>query len=437
MNLASWIQNLVAYSLQIAVLVGMGALAARIFPVRIPRVRLAFWQMLLVVCLVCPFIQPRSALPAAYDGGMATVSIAIASAIPQSSRIDVPFWLAGALILVAVGRLLWLLLGLARLRRYRFRARPLTDSKGLISRIRQSIEARADLLLSDDVDGPVTFGFMRPVVLLPSDFIRMPITQMHAVVCHELLHVRRGDWAVTTAEECLRAVLWFHPAVHWLVGRIRLSREQTVDQEVVLVCGARQPYLEALIEIARSSRRLRPVPGHLSLCRPRLKDRIELLLKEVAMSRLKLSSYTTASAAAILFAGVLAVRSFPMIGTTDEKKDEAHTKTKLVAASGDAVGLPEPKIIKKVMPVYPPDARTSRIQGSVVLETTITETGEVQDIKVLQGIPELNQAAVDAVGQWRYEPVRGDDGEPVAVNLVVTINFKLEKEKANAAGSSQ
>jgi TonB family protein len=440
MNLPSWLQNLVAYSFQIAVIVGAGALAARIFPLRIPKVRLAFWQTLLVVCLVFPFIQPRTALPVAHDFGVATVSNAISSAVQQSHWFDVPPWIAGALIAVAVGRLLWLFLGLARLRRYRLRARPLTDSEGLISRIRRSTKVRADLLLSDDVDGPVTFGLMRPVVMLPLGIVRMPDAQMHAVVCHELLHVKRGDWAFTIAEECLRAVFWFHPAVHWLVGRIRLSREQTVDQEVVLACGARHDYLDALIEIARSSQRLRPVPGHLCLSRPRLKDRIELLLKEVTMSRLKLSSYTTANAAAVLIAGVMAVWSFPMIGTPDGKTNEAgdgreQPKTEMASASGETVSVPEPKVVKKVMPVYPAEARTARIQGRVELETTITETGEVRDIKVLQGIPDLNQAAIDAVGQWRYEPVRGDDGKPVAVKLVITINFRLEKEKKSAAGS--
>ena len=54
-----------------------------------------------------------------------------------------------------------------------------------------------------------------------------------AILCHELLHVRARDWLFTVAEELVRAIFWFHPAIWWLLGEISLAREQVVDREVV------------------------------------------------------------------------------------------------------------------------------------------------------------------------------------------------------------
>ncbi len=75
-------------------------------------------------------------------------------------------------------------------------------------------------------------------------------------------------------------------------------------------------------------------------------------------------------------------------------------------------------------PQYPAIARQARVQGIVILECTISPRGDVTDVRVLRGIPLLNQAAIDAVRQWEYEPTLVN-GVPVAVIMTVTVNFKL------------
>jgi TonB family protein len=87
-------------------------------------------------------------------------------------------------------------------------------------------------------------------------------------------------------------------------------------------------------------------------------------------------------------------------------------------------GVPPPAKIHDVPPVYPPAAREAGVQGLVVLEATIDPTGEVGSIEVLRSVPELEEAAVAAVEQWRYEPTLVD-GAPVSVLMTVTINFLL------------
>ena len=87
-------------------------------------------------------------------------------------------------------------------------------------------------------------------------------------------------------------------------------------------------------------------------------------------------------------------------------------------------GVRAPTKIRDVAPVYPPDARTARVQGVVILETTVSSTGEVTDVEVLRSVPLLDEAAVAAVRQWRYEPTLVD-GVAVPVLMTVTLNFQL------------
>jgi protein TonB len=74
--------------------------------------------------------------------------------------------------------------------------------------------------------------------------------------------------------------------------------------------------------------------------------------------------------------------------------------------------------------VYPDLARAARVQGTVILEATIDETGAVTNVKVLRSIPLLDRAATDAVRRWRYTPTRLN-GVPVPVLMTVTVTFTL------------
>jgi D-alanyl-D-alanine endopeptidase (penicillin-binding protein 7) len=63
--------------------------------------------------------------------------------------------------------------------------------------------------------------------------------------------VRRKDWAFHVTEEIIRALLWFHPAVWWLISEIRLAREQVVARMVVGIARAPRNYVEILLRSAR------------------------------------------------------------------------------------------------------------------------------------------------------------------------------------------
>ena len=114
-------------------------------------------------------------------------------------------------------------------------------------------------------------------------------------------------------------------------------------------------------------------------------------------------------------ASALALRMnvFPAAAQTESPK-KIHVKP------GDL------KPVSQVRPIYPVDAKKARIQGAVVLDLEISKEGVPTNISVQTGPPELQQSAMDAVHQWRWEPFLLN-GEPVEVESTVTVVYSLEK----------
>jgi protein TonB len=82
------------------------------------------------------------------------------------------------------------------------------------------------------------------------------------------------------------------------------------------------------------------------------------------------------------------------------------------------------RIVHRVMPIYPPLARTARVSGTVRLQAIIAADGSIVELNVISGHPLLIAAAVDAVKQWRYRPTELG-GKPVPVDTQIEVNFTL------------
>jgi protein TonB len=89
-------------------------------------------------------------------------------------------------------------------------------------------------------------------------------------------------------------------------------------------------------------------------------------------------------------------------------------------SSGVVAGL----LLKKTTPMYPPIAVAARVEGTVVLEATISASGSIQNLRVVSGHPMLQQAALDAVRDWRYRPFLLN-GRPVEVETTINVIFTL------------
>jgi len=89
-------------------------------------------------------------------------------------------------------------------------------------------------------------------------------------------------------------------------------------------------------------------------------------------------------------------------------------------------GLTQPVKVKDATPVYPKEAKEEGVEGAVLVMATLDTRGEPSDVRVLRSPdPRLSKAALEAVRQWRWEPARTRDGEAIAVNFILTFNFRL------------
>jgi TonB family protein len=588
--------NLILFAAQAALLIG--ALALVLAAVRpSPAFRLAACRAVLLALLVLPWqALLRTPAPLAPPVVLAGGPARAVDAIDVRATRNVPWGtIAGGVVAAGILlRLLWLGAGLVRLSRLTRRL-PEAETTDEIADLQIELGTQARVHFAPHIAQPVTFGVAPPIVLLPAALRDAAPEQRLAVICHELLHVRRRDWPWVLVEEAVLALLWFHPAVWWLVGELQLAREQVVDRLTVAATGARRAYMDALFSAADAPSAPPLLAGFLR--RRHLARRLVALAEEVVMSRARLAvggalvlGVLAASSAVALAAwplapsqrsaseqgdtmvfqakverqgqlgvvsradvdlpsglagelteatvvvdlvidaggnvtavrpvsfGILKGANGARISATDlASLDEliakatarqgragaaapfadrgavvreldamlkaastaltqwkfeppaaspaiARVSTRFdLAAGGATIGAPQPisgfagvaaapvrtfvahppqssfenalrvgsgiaapAKVHNVAPVYPQAAQDAKVQGIVILEITVAPDGSVAEAWVQRGIPLLDEAALDAVRQWRYQPTLMN-GAPVPVRMTVTVNFTLSE----------
>jgi len=124
--------------------------------------------------------------------------------------------------------------------------------------------------------------------------------------------------------------------------------------------------------------------------------------------------------------GIPAVGGVDGLGGTDVTRSEPPPPPPPPVPVRLHAGIRAPQRISGSQPAYPPVARASHIQGLVVIEATIDATGHVTSTKVLRSVALLDQAALDAVREWRFTPALLN-GVPIPVIITVTVNFVLDR----------
>jgi TonB family protein len=306
--------NLLLYAGQVAILIGGLALAFAALRLS-PAFRLAACRMLLLGLLVLPFqplLRPADEVPVA-PGVPVAVPSRVFDAIDVAPVRHLP-WAAMALAVIAGGaalRGLWLLAGLVRLRRLSAAVAGAEDLEPEDARaLQEELGTRARVHVVEGVAQPVTFGVRPPVVLLPASLAGMPPAERRAVICHELLHVRRRDWLWVLLEEAVLTALWFHPGVWWLVGELQLAREQVVDRLTVEATGARRAYMDALFAAADAPSAPPLFAGFLR--RRQLVRRIVSLAEEVVMSPVRFVAGVCCASVCLVGGGAVALAALPL-----------------------------------------------------------------------------------------------------------------------------
>lgn len=160
-------------------------------------------------------------------------------------------WCASVLLLSS--RFVFAWVGLQRLRR---KTEALTTAtEQIAARLLRSMGLSAQLPVraSAHVREPLAFGLLRPIVVIPASLLtQCPVEMIEAVIAHELAHIRRRDLWINLFQRAVETLLFYHPAVWWVSGRMRLERELCCDDLAVRATGKRADYAEALVTLSRS-----------------------------------------------------------------------------------------------------------------------------------------------------------------------------------------
>jgi TonB family protein len=416
-----YLSNLAAYCLQLAALTAAAYVTVWALRLRMPRVSIRFWQAITFVALALPVVQPWQEDEAE---GLFTTLGSFRATTPLDAAVATdtfdPVTIIPAIIAAGViTRLLWLAIGLWRVRSLIANATPAPALAFPIGGLYQQIGVDATLMLTDELEGPATVGWRRPVVLLPRAVVGMPPAVQRAIICHELVHVKRRDWLQTIAEEIWCALLWFHPAARVIASRLSLARETVVDEMTILLTRDRRAYAEALLAFSDPQPHVVGVTPFIG--RRTLSQRISLIAEEGVTSHRR--AFASVAFAFVASMGLTAatIDRFPMSASLGQ--------TEKVYRPGQGSGIELPRVVKEVKPAYTAAAMQKKIQGSVWLEAVVTTTGDVGDVKVTRSLDAeygLDQEAIAAAKKWKFKPGTRQ-GKPVPVLVTIELTFTLRK----------
>jgi len=262
--------------------------------------------------------------------------------------------------------------------------------------------------VSDAITTPMTWGAIRPVILVPAYVEDWPAEQRDVVLSHERAHIQRHDWLSQGFAQVMTAVFWFHPLVWVAAAQMRQEAEHAADDATLATGVHASDYADRLMAVARQVSGPSTIPGVAMVRKPALTSRIAAIL-DTARTR------TGASVAARIGVMLAAVALLVPLSAFQNRN---------VYHVGDE-GVASPSVTYKVQPSYTPEAKEAKIQGGVVLTLVVNAQGRADDIKVTQSLdPGLDANAVAAVGQWLFKPGM-KDGQPVDVAVRIEVNFRL------------
>ena len=187
-----------------------------------------------------PFVAAPAAM--ALDTGPVAVVDRLAAILPQLTLL----WLLGVSVLGA--RSLWQWSCAQRMKRRGTVPAPAVWRR-TVADLCERLAIRPPVRICESTLAcvPMLIGWLRPVILVPAGMVTgLSPGQLRAVLAHELAHVRRHDYLVNLVQAVLESLLFYHPAVWWLSGRLREEREYCCDDVAVSVGGDALAYAQAL-----------------------------------------------------------------------------------------------------------------------------------------------------------------------------------------------
>jgi beta-lactamase regulating signal transducer with metallopeptidase domain len=205
--------------------------------------RFAVWFSALLAIAALPLV-----------GGTASKAGPASITVPGAWALDI--FLVWAV--VAGIALLRVAMGLLQLRKLRRSCSPI-EAATLSPVLRQTLQEfqtirSVELCQSDCLQVPTAIGFSKPAVVIPSWAMQeLSAPELNSILLHELAHLRRRDDWTNLAQQILKALLFFHPAVWWIESHLALEREMACDDAVLAATANPRDYAQCLIAMAEKS----------------------------------------------------------------------------------------------------------------------------------------------------------------------------------------
>jgi TonB family protein len=282
------------------------------------------------------------------------------------------------------------------------------------------------IVASSRVFGPVTLGIRQKLLLLPVNVIeQLPETDLSTVIAHEFAHMRRKDFMKNLLYELLCLLVSYHPLLWLTRSRIMESREMICDQMAASVTGTDE-YAQSLLRLASLliTGTLGRTPHTIGIFDANVFERrlmnVTEKQQEIRGVR-RVVALAACAALALATCGSALALGMHANAASDGSDSNAAKAPKQLTVSSEKMSH---NLLNKVVPVYPPAAKKAKIQGKVVLDAVIGTDGNVENLRVISGPPELQQSALDAVRQWTYKPYLLN-GDPVEVETTINIIYNL------------
>jgi beta-lactamase regulating signal transducer with metallopeptidase domain len=234
--------------------IGLLALVIMAFaPLALPRWNVAAPALFAEAAAPQTPISPSQVQPTVTDSKAATATPAV-QPVAKAPRISATAAATAAYALPAAILLFITFLALARLLALRARAEVLVDGHWLTAlaraQRRMGFKHGTALLTSNALASPISWGLMRPVILLNTRAVEAS-GEAEAIIAHELAHVARMDWAKLLLARIATALFWFNPLVWVLAREAHQLREETADDAVLAADIPDTDYAQLLVGVAR------------------------------------------------------------------------------------------------------------------------------------------------------------------------------------------
>jgi beta-lactamase regulating signal transducer with metallopeptidase domain len=220
---------------------------------RSASVRSVLWLMLISALALLPLFSlllPGLAVAISSDSQLAQL-------VQQPWLATTPTtlaWLALPYTLIASTGLIYLLVGIAQVRAISARSSRVQDPRllSLANALQENngIQSPVQLLFSNEIQSPLTWGLFRHHILLPEDARQWPAEMLSQCLSHELAHIQRMDWASHILSRLVLCLYWFNPLVWLLQARLIEDTEKACDEAVIDDTGCPVTYAENLLWLA-------------------------------------------------------------------------------------------------------------------------------------------------------------------------------------------